>query len=568
MAIIQIPVGGQAVGIEVPDFAMESTLRELVNEVRQQTGALSAGLSSIAAKSSGSSSTQNNEQNGIMSGLAQIIRDKVPGGSAMITAAAASRDLVNNVAQSGKLSESIQNGLLTSIPFLSDSLKQKIDSLSGPLSSVVGIIEQMSQSLNNLVRVGVSASVSLIDLKTSAATLGLELPVFSQLVAASGKTIAALGGNTTQGTKRLLEMISTVRTVTQDVGYLGMTSGELAQFMVDELEIRRSLNNTLELQQMDARRLSEALKEQYVNQSAVARLTGQDVQDRLRAGQDYRRQVSSAGVLATLNEDAQRAAVDAASSFTQFGATLGPIIEDMYNRQMAFGSAFAGMDQDTAGQMSVAIGVLQQQGIDFVSYLQQLDSATRSGDTDLVNQLSLTMSSAIKNLSGTQTAELAGAFAQLGIGDLLGRAIMESTAGDASQLGATRQQIQQEISTGELAFQGIQTTYEEARAGMIALRDNAIMQLVGVNANTEDEMRAISATVMEGITMLSTTGNTFLSGIAAAQSETMEALQQLGIDLGGLPGLITNLNGAVATLNDTQQQLQATMSGMRAENRN
>ena len=42
MAVINIPYGGQMVGIEVPDFAMEATQSDILSQVQRQNDTLQA----------------------------------------------------------------------------------------------------------------------------------------------------------------------------------------------------------------------------------------------------------------------------------------------------------------------------------------------------------------------------------------------------------------------------------------------------------------------------------------------------------------------------------------------
>ena len=42
MAVIQIPIGGRPVPIEVPDFAMESTQQDLLNVTQKMASAIGA----------------------------------------------------------------------------------------------------------------------------------------------------------------------------------------------------------------------------------------------------------------------------------------------------------------------------------------------------------------------------------------------------------------------------------------------------------------------------------------------------------------------------------------------
>lgn len=576
MAIIQIPVGGQAVGVEVPDFAMDVTLRELINEIRQQTASVTAGLSTLNSTSADARRTdaanENSRNASLLSHLnkvGQYIQNTVPGARFATQAVSSAANSVNVLADSNKLSAALESGLLTQIPLVGRYLSGFGEALATP----VKIMEQMSQSLDNFIRVGGSASVSMIEMKNSAASIGLELNDFSTLVGDSGKTIAALGGNTTEGSRRLLDMIATLRRTTQDIGYLGMSSSDMAQYMVDEIEARRRLSNTIDLQTMDAAQLSAVLKERYTNELAVARLTGQDVRDRMEAQMNYQMSVSGAGVIASLQNQDQRAAVDAAiGSFTQFGANQA-LVEEMFNRQMMFGSAFAGLSDEMSAQASIMMGL----GVDLQSFVAQQADASRSGNVEMVQALTNQFADEIKMMSGSGNQQMLTKLTMLGVqgAEAGAEMILGTITANANAIGsytdqiiAQREQIYADMKKGLYQFAALSTVYEGVHAKAIALRDQGYLQLFGVNAANEQTAGAALVAGLSTATVGIETAKTALDAVATAQAAlTQEIKSTLGIE-GTVTGLITSMENTMNGLNDTVLGLQAYLSSVRTESRN
>lgn len=569
MAIIQIPVGGQAVGVEVPDFAMDVTLRELVNEVRQQTTSVTAGLSTLTSTTANAGNRQEATLLNSLNRVGQFIQNNVPGSRSVVQTASAVAETNNVLAESNKLSTALNDGLLSKLPIVGNYLRGFGEALAAP----VAIIEGMSQALKNFVQVGGSASMSMIEMKNSAATIGLELSDFSVLVGESGKTVAALGGNTTEGTKRLIELVSTLRSATQDLAFLGMSSSEMAQYMVDEMEARRRLSNTIDLQAMDSQQLSAALKERYINESAIARLTGQDVRDRMRAQMDYQMSVSGAGVLASLQNQQQRTATEAAvGGFTQFGANQA-LVEEMFNRQMMFGSAFAGLSEELTSQAAIMMGL----GIDLQSFVAQQADAARAGNVDMVQAMTNQFASEIKMMAGTGNQQVLTGLSMLGVqgAEAGAEMILGTVTANANAIGsyteqviAQRQRIIDDMNTGLYQMQALQTRYEEVQAGAIALKENLTLQAFGVNAATES---TAGSAIVAGLTAANSgiqTANLALETVGQAQIALTDQIK----DVLGIEGSVTNMFASMTTmidgLNSTLAGHQAMLQGYLVENRN
>jgi hypothetical protein len=150
MAIINIPVGGVAVGIEIPDFTLDYTSQQMLNELKQQTSILQTGTQAQVA-------ALNNLSGGGLSGR--------------LSSSAA---IGNNNESSGlnRLFTGIAAGFtqLIANAGIQEAVQKMFDGFGFPrvgqaLGTIVGIVEQASESMAKLSRVGANAGTSLIDLR-------------------------------------------------------------------------------------------------------------------------------------------------------------------------------------------------------------------------------------------------------------------------------------------------------------------------------------------------------------------------------------------------------------------
>lgn len=388
MAIINIPVGGVAVGIEIPDFAMEYTSQQMLSELKQQTAILQTGTQAQVT-------ALNNLSGG--------------GTSGRLSSAAASNANNNQVSGINRLFTGIEAGFqqLIANAGLQEAVEKMfagfgMERFGAALGTVVGIVEQTAESMGKLGRIGANAGMSLIDLRDKAAKVGLGLEQVTAFVSTFGTTITSLGKNSTEGTHRLLEFVSELRTATKDVGYFGMSSTEMTQYMIDELEIRRQLNDTMTMQNLNAQQVSTALREQYMQQMAVARLTGQDVHARIRARMDADRDVNYAAAMAGLDERQKRAADAAASALSE----LGPAVQEMMRKAMT--NQFLGMPAPVNNEgFAEFAGVTQGiTGLDMIGLVQQVVAASNAGDAEMAQALISQMAIGFDNMTDEQRRQL------------------------------------------------------------------------------------------------------------------------------------------------------------------
>ena len=273
MAVIQIPIGGRPVPIEVPDFAMESTQQDLLNVTQKMASAIGAldgpdGTKESIDKLTGAVQQGNAEQRD----LNRDLRGLANGASGL----AASAKNLGDVTKAGEFSKRIFDAL-------------GLVNVGVQFGLVFGYAEELGEVFNKTARVGVDFGKDLLMVQSEAATLGLTLDQFGKIVGTQGSIMAGLGQNTTQGSQRFMDFAQSLREGTRELGFFGMKSDEMAMILADELEVRRQTIGSERLRQTGEAELTKQLKESFMINEAMARLTGQDVQERRKAQMEARR---------------------------------------------------------------------------------------------------------------------------------------------------------------------------------------------------------------------------------------------------------------------------------------
>lgn len=512
MAIINIPVGGVAVGIEIPDFAMDYTSQQMLTELKQQTAILQTGtqaqvtalnnLSGGGVSGRLASSAANIGPASEQSGLNRLFTGIEAGFSQLIANAG--------------IQEAVQK-MFAGFGF---------ERVGSALGTIVGIVEQASESMAKLSRVGANAGTSLIQLRNDAAAVGLGLEQVTAYVSTFGTTITSLGKNSTEGTNRLLQFVAALRENTKDVGYLGMTSTEAAQYMIDELEIRRQLTSTMEMQKLNADQMSVALKEQYMQQMAVARLTGQDVHARIRARMDMDRNADFSAAMAGLQDDQANAARTAVMAMTE----LGPAVQQMM--QLGLTNQMLGMNPAVRNEgfaefAGVAQGVA---GLDIYGAIEQAAAAANAGDAQMAQAIMSQLAIGFDNMNETQKQQLGILSRGGGVegATMALTAAMQATPPVVDQMNtslagliAAFDQAATQVRSSNLTIAGMRQDSEVMIQQLQASMFNAILGATGTSALNETE----SITALMDVMQIGVDSTAGIQQMAAQAAEIMSTLR-------------------------------------------
>lgn len=329
MATINIAFGGQNIGVEIPDIALESTMKDVLAEANSQTQILSSIAQKIGASSTSEQRTQkqtsddivnaiekgNKDQEGLLSNLTGYTRRTMGN----------IRDDLIGISGKEKASD-LSSGLFTALG---------LGAIGAQVGTFFGIMEEFGNSMSNLRRVGTGYLENLQELRGATAEIGLGLEQFGALVAENGITVRSLGNNTTEGSDALIKLTKDLRDVTKEFGYFGMSSQEMTRLLIDEVELKRRAIGADNVNADTQDKLVASLKEQLKLNEAMSSLTGQDIRDRIKASQQFESDSLNALLISTLSEGQQAAVRAATGGFSQLGPAVQGSIQEALSNSLA-----------------------------------------------------------------------------------------------------------------------------------------------------------------------------------------------------------------------------------------
>ena len=460
MATINIAFGGQNIGVEIPDIALEATMQDVLTEARSQKQL----LSSIAQKMGADSKVQENAQK------------------------EAARDIVQAIDEGNKDRRSILGGLAGNLRQGFGNMQKEFTGLKGDekasdlisgfggalglgaigaqVGTLFGIMEEFGHVMGNLRRVGTGYISDLKQLRESTASIGLGLEGFAAIVAENGVTVRSLGNNTTEGSDALIRMTKLFRENTKQLGYFGMSSQEMTRLLVDEAELRRRTLGT-DMTNADVQaEMVMSVREQLKLNEAMAKLTGQDIRDRIKAGQQFKADAVNAAIMSTLTTEQQKKITTVVESLSALGPGVQGAIQSGITNLLSGGSAM--MDEQFRSIATIAGGM----GIDLNGMIEELVAGGFNGASDIdLNTMTAEIANELTNLSDDQKRQLVQ-LAKLGNNEgalmLLQTAVETATvetdgiADIASTIKQSMDELDTAISEGALELAGTTAKMEEA----------------------------------------------------------------------------------------------------------
>jgi|14_taG_2_1085336.scaffolds.fasta_scaffold00610_7 hypothetical protein len=333
MAIVNIPFGGQSVPVTVPDFAMEATQQDVLIQSQKQTDA----LQQIASKMGISLSNDQNEIKSNKQLTSQIQKNAKQQENqnrrlelSLDTLGRGASNTVNAMQQAGdtgKLSDMIgKQGLLGNMGFAA---------MGAQLGTLFGIMEEFGDALGALRRTGAGLGADLVELRGAAAAVGLDMQTLSKLTVENGAAIRSLGENSKQGTNEFLRLNHSLREASRDMGFFGMGTKEMSALLVDEIELRRATRNEAFLEEGARSGMIDSIKENMKLNEVMAGLTGQDVQDRIKARNEFRKDAVNAAAMSRMNEGQLESLKSLTEGMSQMGTTAQPLMMQAVKNLMA-----------------------------------------------------------------------------------------------------------------------------------------------------------------------------------------------------------------------------------------
>ena len=467
MATVNIPYGGSpGVTVNIPDFAMEGTQQDVLEQASRQTDA----LQKIAA-SMGISIQNDQQETKSNKDLSSAIKKANSDEDKNFARLNKNLQSMNAVSAASGLNRSTGSESLSGLAGKDGILgAMGLTAMGAQIGTLFGIMEEFGVALGALRRTGGGLGVDLLQLRQDAANVGIDMQTLSKITVENGNAIRSLGANTTEGTTQFLALNASLREATRDMGFFGMGSKEMSSLLIDEIELRRGTRNEAFLEANARDQMVDSMKENLKLNEVMAGLTGQDVQERIKARNEFRKNAIVAAAASQMNEKqlaSQNALVDNLAGLGSAGAAGGPI-------QTALTNLIAGvpMDKfnDSFTQLSAAASA---EGIDLRANLEEFSQMVNAGaDPDAMMAASQDLINQFANIDVDN-----GILSRAGAGQTGAQMIlqtrMEAFASTTQQGKTVADQVNENMTTLESAAGKAGT----ALSGMAAQIERAASQL-------------------------------------------------------------------------------------------
>ena len=285
MAIIQIQAGGRPMTVDVPDFAMESTQQDIRSIMSDMQSALT-GMRTM---------TQQGDQQ-----IASAIRD----GNRQ-----AEKDTAGQKIRDSKLAQGIGNatamGMTQALakPGMMTGLMKSLGlgGMATAFGMVMGVSKELSSTFSFAGSVGVSFAGDIVKTGERLANVGLQLDQFGDLIAQNTSMMYELGGSVEDGSQKFIDIMEGMEQSAKPFGYFGLAADEMGQFLSEELEIRRKIMDSEQLRLYIQNDLNDAMIRNFVEQEKMAKITGQNVRERIRAQMEAKENPIMQAAMATMS---------------------------------------------------------------------------------------------------------------------------------------------------------------------------------------------------------------------------------------------------------------------------
>ena len=297
--------------VEIPDFALENTQEDILEKIGQMVSALGG--------------VQTEVKEGNTTEQAQLREEKKQTSDAKQSMLQNIRNNVKIGADQRRGLSKLENAVLTSQTNVTGMIQNTLQALGAPaiVGTGFGLIMQQSQELGDAFRIGgragINFSENLSGVTAQLASSGIDLGEFSQIILGNLPGIRSFGETTQEGSKRFMNLIGTFRGAAEGFGNFGLTSGAAAELLAEELELRRQTMTTDAFRAQTEQEISDSMVERIKQEEALAKITGQDVKQRLKAQMDLRRNAIAQSFMAEQTEETRAKMMGLASSLEAMG---------------------------------------------------------------------------------------------------------------------------------------------------------------------------------------------------------------------------------------------------------
>jgi hypothetical protein len=372
MASVKIPFGGGEVTVDVPDFAMEGTQQDVLEQASRQTDALQK-----IAQSMGISIQNDRQETKSNKDLTSAIKKGNSDEDKNFARLHKNLKSMNAMSGMSALNRSSGSETLSGLAGKDGILgAMGLAAMGGQIGTLFGIMEEFGSALGALRRTGGGLGADLLQLRTAASEVGLDMQTLAKITVENGNAIRSLGMNSADGTNEFLSLNKMLRESTRDMGFFGMGTKEMSNLLVDEIELRRSTRNESFLEAGARDQMVASMRENLKLNEVMASLTGQDVQDRIKARNEFRKNAIVAAAQSQMNQeqlDSQNALVENLSGLGSIGAAGGPI-------QSALTNLIAGVPMDKFNTSFTQLAAAASgEGIDLRANLEEFSNMVKAG---------------------------------------------------------------------------------------------------------------------------------------------------------------------------------------------
>lgn len=512
MASITLPIGGQAVDIPIPDFAMEDTQRQVLAAVQAMAG------------------QQGNQAGGLQAAASdqKAAADKLDRAADELEGAADNigKSMRKTAGDVGKSLMQQEQNFGARISNLFSSMK--LTALGGVFGSAFAVLEEFAGNAALLRRAGAGLGENFTTLRDNAANVGLSLGDFSKIVLTNSKAMTTLGDGVQNGSNQFTSLVANFQSAIEPMGSFGMSAAEIAEYMAEELEIRRQQGQQDFSQRMTQDALIEGMKENLRQQEAMANLTGTDVRERIKAQRAIQGDAVMQSYLSEQSEETRQAFRNLTSEL----ATV-PGGEELMNALMT--SIATGLPPATFAPKLV--GMLQGAGLGDMQNI--LSNIMSGGDSTVLSQELVQM---VRDASGNldQSALRRAAVLPNELSETA-RTLL-TFKNQIVEVEDVQTQFNERLAKLSGSFggtEGMIVQADKATQSLQALAQRAILAAAGLSGNTDDNfnqlLESVTGFTQQDITrdFVSAMGTVYGTSTGAVQLTDIMGQIQRGEDIGG-----------------------------------
>ena len=315
MASIYFQFGGQSVEVNASELASESTLNELLGAQKS----LNAALGAVKEEGNQSNNILSGIRRGIQEGNKNNEKDNI---TLMRQMRQGAGNIGNQAIQSSQSATTFNSALSGFFSGLGSSV----------IATAFGMANQaaidLGESFRFASRFGLDFGNNFLDVNKRLAGVGLDFTEFSKIIATNQAAIRSLSDSTQSGSMEFLKLNEQFRKGAIAAGGFSMTSAEMSEYLGEELQIRRDSMNQEQFRNATTEQFSAAMLENLKQQQAMAKVTGQDVRERIKAQMEAKKSVIAQSFLSEQSEETRKKfdAMTGALSQLPGGKALGEAI--------------------------------------------------------------------------------------------------------------------------------------------------------------------------------------------------------------------------------------------------